>query len=198
MKNPRLLDGMNAANLLLHFIGETKPAASRDDSLRPGLRETPERFAKAWEELTAGYEVEPASVLKTFDSEGYNELILVRDIPVYSMCEHHLLPFFGVAHIGYIPKGKIVGLSKLPRLVEVFMRRLQVQERLTKEIAGALLEAVDARAVGVVLECRHMCMEARGISVQGAVTTTSTLRGDFMGEGPARAEFLSLINNRRV
>lgn len=172
---------------LLQYIGE--------DPARGGLKETPERFLKAWREWGAGYRSDPADVLKTFEdgAEKYDELILVRDIPIYSHCEHHLAPFFGKAHIAYIPNGKIVGLSKLARLADGFARRLQVQERLTSQIAHALQDALTPTGVGVVLECRHLCMESRGVRAPGTSTTTSCLLGAMKDEGPARAEFMRLV-----
>lgn len=172
---------------LLQFVGE--------DVTREGLRETPQRFLKAWRAYTSGYAQSGAEVLKTFEDGGerYDELVLVRDIPVYSHCEHHLAPFFGHAHVAYIPDGRVVGLSKLARLVDVYARRLQVQERMTQQIAHALNDALHPRGVGVVIECRHMCMEARGVRTAGTVTSTSTLLGVLKGDASARAEFLRLI-----
>lgn len=172
---------------LLQFVGE--------DPTREGLRETPARFVKAWRAYTDGYNTDPASVLKSFEDGGekYDELVLVRDIPVYSHCEHHLAPFFGRASVAYIPNGRVVGLSKLARLVDVFARRLQVQERMTQQIANALNDALQPRGVGVVVECRHMCMEARGVRTQGSSTTTSCLLGVLKTDTAARAEFLRLI-----
>lgn len=169
-----------------------------DDPEREGLLETPERFIKAWRFWCSGYYKEPADVLKSFEdgADGYHGMVVQKDIPVYSTCEHHLAPFFGVAHIGYIPNGRVVGLSKLSRLVDVFARRLQVQERLTTQVAETFNEIVKPRAVGVVIQCRHMCMESRGIQRQGAVTTTSALLGEFMTEPETRAEFLKFINGR--
>lgn len=174
---------------MLQFIGE--------DPAREGLRETPARVIKAWrEEWFSGYGKKPEEVLKAFadGSEDYDEMILVKDIPVYTHCEHHLAPFFGVAHIGYVPRRKIVGLSKLSRLVDIFARRLQVQERLTTQIAGALQEHLQPAGVGVVIQCRHLCMESRGIQRQGALTTTSKMLGVMMSKPEARAELFSLIN----
>jgi GTP cyclohydrolase I len=164
------------------------------DAGRQGLAETPKRMAKAWAEWTAGYAQDPAEVLKTFDdgAEKVDEMVLVRDIPVYSHCEHHLAPIIGVAHVAYIPNGKIVGLSKLARLVEVYARRLQVQERLTNQIADALSDSLSPLGVGVILKCRHMCMESRGIRTPGALTITSALRGCMKDEPDCRAEFLDL------
>lgn len=172
---------------LLQYVGE--------DTNREGLRETPARVLKAWREWTAGYGQEPRDILKTFEdgAEKIDELILVRDIPMWSHCEHHLAPFFGVAHIGYIPNGKIVGLSKLARLVDVFGRRLQVQERLTAQIADAISEVLEPKGVGVVIEARHMCMESRGIRRVGATTVTSAMRGALLDKPEARAEFLAMI-----
>jgi GTP cyclohydrolase I len=173
---------------LLEFIGE--------DVEREGLKETPRRFLDAWQEWCSGYEVkDPGSILKAFEdgAAGVDEMVLVRDIPIFSHCEHHLAPFFGTAHVAYIPSGKIVGLSKIPRLVQVFSRRLQVQERLTQQIASTIEEALKPKAVGVVLECRHMCMESRGVKTPGSSTTTSALRGAFKNDPSARAEFMRLI-----
>jgi GTP cyclohydrolase I len=175
--------------LIRQLLDQSIPDASRE-----GLVETPLRFAKAWNFWTSGYNYEPADVLKTFEdgAENYDELIIQKHIPVWSLCEHHLAPFFGVAHIGYLPNGKIVGLSKLSRLVDVFARRLQVQERLCGQIADALVEHLQPRGVGVILECRHSCMESRGIQRAGTVTVTSALRG-LVKEGELRAEFMSLV-----
>jgi len=179
--------GHDIAVRLLQFIGE--------DVDRGGLKETPKRFIKAWEHFSSGYKQDPKDVLKTFTdgAEKYDEMVLVRDIPVYSHCEHHLAPFFGVAHIAYIPDGKIVGLSKLSRLVDVFARRLQVQERLTNQIATAMEEHLAPKGIAVVIECRHLCMESRGIQRQGSATITSAMRGVFRDDQKARAEFFGLV-----
>jgi GTP cyclohydrolase I len=165
-----------------------------EDPDRPGLRETPARVAKAWMSWTSGYQQNPADVLKTFEdgAEQYNELIVVRNIPVYSHCEHHLAPFFGKATVGYMPNGKIVGLSKLTRLVECFSRRLQVQERMTIQIANALMETLEPKAVGVVVRCRHLCMESRGIRTAGEETVTSAMLGELQPNLAMRTEFLDL------
>ncbi len=162
---------------------------------REGLKETPDRMSKAWEHFTSGYDKDPADILKVFEdgAEDYNEMVLIKDIPVYSQCEHHLVPFFGVAHVAYIPNGRIVGLSKLSRVVDMFARRLQVQERLTNQIAQALEDNLHPQGVAVVLECRHLCMESRGICQQGHTTITSAMRGVFLNDPSARAEFLGLI-----
>ena len=168
-----------------------------EDPDRPGLHETPARVAKAWEHWTSGYGQNPVEVLKAFEdgAEEYNELIVVRGIPVYSHCEHHLAPFFGKATIGYLPKGKIVGLSKLTRLVDIFSKRLQVQERMTIQIANALMEVLEPKAVGVVVKCRHMCMESRGIRAIGEETITSAMLGELQPNLALRTEFLALTRD---
>ncbi|MES2258561.1 MAG: GTP cyclohydrolase I FolE [Pseudomonadota bacterium] len=165
-----------------------------EDPSRSGLLETPHRVQKAWRDWTCGYGQDPAQILKAFDdgAEQYNELIVVRNIPVYSHCEHHLAPFFGKATIGYVPNGKIVGLSKLTRLVDCFARRLQVQERLTTQVAEALMEHLQPKAVGVVVSCRHMCMESRGIRSVGEETVTSSMLGELQPNLALRTEFLAL------
>jgi GTP cyclohydrolase IA len=165
-----------------------------EDPDRPGLLETPHRVAKAWKHWTSGYEQDPGSVLKAFEdgAEQYNELIVVRNIPVYSHCEHHLAPFFGKATVGYMPNGKIVGLSKLTRLVDCFAKRLQVQERLTIQVANALMEHLQPKAVGVVIRCRHLCMESRGIKTAGEETVTSAMLGELQPNLAMRTEFLDL------
>nr|WP_189081048.1 GTP cyclohydrolase I FolE [Mangrovihabitans endophyticus] len=169
-----------------------------EDPDREGLQRTPARVARAYAELFAGLRVDPAQVLTTTFEANHEELVLVRDIEVMSLCEHHLLPFKGMAHVGYIPgvDGRITGLSKLARLVEVFARRPQVQERLTSQIADLLVAKLSARGVIVVLECEHMCMEMRGIRKAGARTVTSAVRGAFQRDGKVRAEAMALINAR--
>lgn len=171
---------------LFKYIGE--------DPERGGLQETPERMAKAWAEWTSGYELKPGDILKTFEdgADGVDEMVLVKDIPFYSHCEHHLAPFFGTVTIGYIPQGKIVGLSKLSRLTDIFARRLQVQERLTNQIADAITEHLNPRGVGVIIKARHMCMESRGVCQQGHHTVTSALRGAMRDQAATRAEFIEL------
>lgn len=160
---------------------------------REGLAETPSRAAKAWEFWTSGYHMNPADVLKVFEdgAQGCDEMVVVRDIPVYSKCEHHLADIFGYATVGYIPNGRIVGLSKINRLVDVFARRLQVQERMTNQVADALMEHLTPHGCGVVIKARHMCMESRGVR-QGSHTITSALRGVFKDDPTVRAEFLAL------
>ena len=169
-----------------------------EDPDRPGLRETPQRVARAWQHWTSGYEQNPAEILKVFEdgAEQYNELIVIRNIPVYSHCEHHLAPFFGTATIGYVPNGKIVGLSKFTRLVDCFAKRLQVQERLTSQVANTLMEHLQPKAVGVVVRCRHLCMESRGIRAIGEETITSAMLGELLTNLGMRTELLALERQR--
>ncbi|MFA6520980.1 MAG: GTP cyclohydrolase I FolE [Candidatus Gracilibacteria bacterium] len=164
-----------------------------EDVSRDGLKKTPSRVARSFEKLFSGYSKNPKEIITTFEDEGYDEMIVVKDIEFYSTCEHHFLPFFGKAHIGYIPNGKILGLSKLARLVEIFSRRLQNQERLTMEIANALKDLINPRGVGVVLEAKHLCMMARGVEKQGSQVVTSAMTGLFKKELNTRSEFLKLI-----
>ena len=165
-----------------------------EDPDRQGLKSTPDRVARALRELTDGYAVRPQDVIAdaVFDQD-YDEMVVVKDINFYSLCEHHMLPFFGSVHVGYLPKGKVVGLSKIPRLVDVFSRRLQIQERLTRQIAEALNEALSPRGVGVVVEARHLCMEMRGVETQGGHMMTSCMLGTFRRDPRTRAEFLDLV-----
>ena len=160
---------------------------------REGLLKTPERVAKAMQFLTHGYNLNPAEILKSaMFKEDYKQMVIVKDIEVYSMCEHHLLPFFGKAHVAYIPNGCVVGLSKIPRLVDAFARRLQVQERLTNEIRDCIQDTLNPIGVAVVIECSHLCMQMRGIQKQNSVTTTSAFTGEFLKD-TTRKEFISLI-----
>ena len=165
-----------------------------EDVERQGLKATPGRVSRALRELTDGYDVAPEDVIAgaVFDQD-YDEMVLVKDIPFYSLCEHHLLPFFGTCHVGYLPKGKVVGLSKIPRLVEVFAHRLQLQERMTREIAEALSAGLAPKGVGVVVEARHLCMEMRGIQKRGSQMITSCMLGTFRRDPRTRAEFLDLV-----
>jgi GTP cyclohydrolase IA len=163
---------------------------------REGLEKTPERAAKAMMYLTHGYGLNPLEILRSaLFTEDHTQMIVVKDIEVYSMCEHHMLPFFGKAHIAYIPNGKIVGLSKLPRIVDAFSRRMQVQERLTDEIKNCIQEALEPLGVAVVIEAQHMCMCMRGIQKQNSVTTTSSFTGAFE-KNKTRREFISLVSNK--
>tara|TARA_B100000900_G_C20551886_1_gene705081 strand:+ start:700 stop:1293 length:594 start_codon:yes stop_codon:yes gene_type:complete len=169
-----------------------------EDKDREGLKKTPLRAAKAMQFLTQGYTMEPKEILQNalFD-EDYNEMVIVKDIELYSLCEHHMLPFFGKAHIAYIPNGKIVGLSKIPRVVDVFSRRLQVQERLTEQVLECINETLEPIGVGVVIEASHMCMMMRGVQKQNSTTTTSGFRGSFK-ETDTRNEFLKLVSSSLI
>jgi GTP cyclohydrolase IA len=174
----------NATFDLLEAIGENPD--------RQGLVETPNRVAKAWLEMTSGYSKSAEEILKVFEdgAENYDQMVTVKNIPFYSHCEHHLVPFFGTVAISYIPDGKIVGLSKLSRLVQAFAKRLQVQERMTAQIADALNEHLSPKGVGVYVKARHLCMESRGICQQGSETITTALRGIILDDASAKAEFL--------
>ena len=169
-----------------------------EDKDREGLKKTPLRAAKALKFLTQGYKIEPKQILQNalFD-EDYNEMVIVKDIELYSLCEHHMLPFFGKAHIAYIPNGKIVGLSKIPRVVDVFSRRFQVQERLTEQVLDCINETLEPIGVGVVIEASHMCMMMRGVQKQNSTTTTSGFRGSFK-ETDTRNEFLKLVSSSLI
>lgn len=177
-------------NKVLTEIGE--------DPTRDGLLKTPDRVAKSWRDLTCGYKVDVNRLINEalFDVP-YSEMVLVKDIDFYSLCEHHLLPFFGKCHVAYVPDGKVIGLSKLPRLVDAFSRRLQVQERLTSQIAGIILEKVKPLGVGVVMEARHLCMEMRGSQSRHSPTVTSAMIGSFQKDSRTREEFLGFINGRQ-
>jgi len=170
-----------------------------EDPNRDGLQRTPERMAKAMRFLTRGYDEDPAALLNgALFTVNYDEMVIVKDIEMFSLCEHHLLPFFGKVHVAYIPKGKVIGLSKIPRLVDVFARRLQVQERLTTEIAETIQEAIHPLGVGVVIEARHLCMMMRGVEKQHSSTVTSAMLGDFRHEKETRDEFLALIRGKNA
>jgi GTP cyclohydrolase IA len=176
--------------VILNEIGE--------DTERQGLKDTPERVAKAYEFLTSGYHQDVDTVINgAIFEEKYDEMVIVKDIDFYSMCEHHMLPFFGKVHVAYIPDGKIVGLSKIPRLVDMFARRLQVQERFTQQIADVINEKLRPRGVAVVAEGYHMCMMMRGVQKQNSTTTTSAVHGAFRAE-KTRLEFLNLISSNRI
>lgn len=169
-------------------------ASLGEDPQREGLLKTPERVAKAMMFLTHGYDADPAKILQSaMFAEEYSQMVVVKDIEVYSMCEHHMLPFFGKAHVAYIPNGHVVGLSKIPRVVDAFARRLQVQERLTNQIRDCIHETLQPAGVAVVIECRHLCMSMRGVQKQNSVTTTSAFTGEFVHE-KTRSEFLRLIS----
>jgi GTP cyclohydrolase I len=168
-----------------------------EDPQREGLERTPERVHRALEQLTKGYQEDAEAILRgALFSVGYDEMVIVKDIEMFSLCEHHLLPFFGKVHVAYIPNGKVIGLSKLPRLVEVFARRLQVQERLTMQIAETIQNAIEPQGVGVVVEARHLCMMMRGVEKQHSAAVTSSMLGCFRDCKETREEFLSLIRQR--
>jgi GTP cyclohydrolase I len=174
---------------LIQYIG--------DDPTRGGLLETPDRVAKAWQYWGGGYGQDPKDILKVFEdgAEGVDEMVMVKDIPFYTHCEHHMAPFFGTATIAYLPEKKIVGISKLSRVLDIFARRLQVQERLTCQVADALMEHLQPMGCGVLIKARHLCMESRGVKQQGHHTVTSALRGIFKKDRDVRAEFLALARN---
>jgi GTP cyclohydrolase I len=170
-----------------------------EDPEREGLRRTPERVEKAYRWLTRGYDMTIEQVVgRGVFEEAHENMILVRDIELYSMCEHHLLPFFGKAHVAYLPAGRIIGLSKLPRIVEIFARRFQVQERLTDQVADAVMQVLEPRGAGVVIEAAHLCMMMRGVEKQNSITVTSALRGVFRDDSRTRDEFLRLVHGPRV
>ncbi|WP_259069088.1 GTP cyclohydrolase I FolE [Mucilaginibacter sp. X4EP1] len=191
------IDRYNEA-LISNLSGHYKEVLSLigENPAREGLLKTPERISKAMLYLTQGYELDAKAILTSaMFKEDYSQMVLVKDIEVYSMCEHHMLPFFGKAHVAYIPNGHVVGLSKIPRIVDVFARRLQVQERLTNEIRDCIQDTLNPMGVGVVIECRHLCMSMRGVQKQNSVTTTSAFTGGFLSE-KTRTEFLNLISAR--
>jgi GTP cyclohydrolase I len=164
---------------------------------REGLTATPERVRKAWQFLTKGYQEDPEALLKAaLFSVSYDEMVIVKDIEMFSLCEHHMLPFFGKVHVAYIPNGRVIGLSKIPRLIELFSRRLQIQERLTTQIAETIQKVIEPQGVGVVIEARHLCMMMRGVEKQHSAAVTSSMLGCFRDEEETRAEFLSLIHQR--
>lgn len=176
---------------ILEYMGE--------DPEREGLLKTPERVARAFEYMTKGYDQDPKEVINQamFTEEDYQEMVVVRDIDFYSMCEHHILPFSGRAHVAYIPRHHIVGLSKIPRLVEVFSRRLQVQERLTTQIANTIMEELNPLGVGVIIRAEHLCMRMRGVEKQNSIVTTSAMLGAFRTHQATREEFMTLVNGQR-
>ena len=170
---------------LIQYIGE--------DPKREGLKETPTRVINSWKELFSGYSQDPAEVFKVFQGEGYDQIILLKDIEMFSMCEHHLSPFFGKAHVAYIPGGKVIGVSKLARLVEIYARRLQIQERIGGQVTDALMQYLKPKGAACIIEAVHMCMRMRGVSKQHSMMVTSSLKGVFLHEPSAKAELLQLI-----
>lgn len=189
--NPQNMEAMAHVKALLEHIG--------DDPTREGLQETPKRVVKAFSEYFSGYREDPSEHLKkTFEEvEGYDELVLVSDIEVFSHCEHHMAPFVGKAHVAYIPNGRVVGLSKLARLVDGFAKRLQVQEKLTMQIAKAIEEVLEPAGVAVIIQCQHFCVCYRGVRTPNAITTTSKLTGAFLENPSSRLELFQLIQNRQ-
>lgn len=187
--NPESVEKLSALyKKVLKEVGE--------DPDREGLQKTPERVAKALQFLTHGYDLDPEAILRSaMFKEEYKQMVLVKDIEVYSLCEHHMLPFIGKAHVAYIPNGQIVGLSKIPRVVDAFARRLQVQERLTTDIRNCIQKTLKPMGVAVVIEAAHLCMQMRGIQKQNSVTTTSAFTGEFLKE-PTREEFIKLISSK--
>lgn len=184
--NEKELEMLSAYSQVLDSIGE--------DKNREGLIKTPERVAKAMKHLTQGYDQDATQILESaIFNENYQEMVIVKDIEMYSLCEHHMLPFFGKAHVAYIPNGKIVGLSKIPRVVDVFSRRLQVQERLTREIRDSIQNTLQPLGVAVVIEAQHLCMQMRGVAKQNSTTTTSAFTGIFLSDQRTREEFINLI-----
>ncbi len=179
----------DAIRKLIEAVGE--------DPDREGLRDSPRRIAAMYREVFEGLEQDPAAVLSVGFEEGHDELVILREIPFHSMCEHHFMPFHGQAHVGYLPDGRIVGLSKIARAVEIFARRPQVQERLTNQVAKCIEEVLDARGVGVVIEAEHLCMTARGVRKPGSKMVTSSMRGAFRSDANTRSEFLELIRPPR-
>jgi len=176
-----------AVTTILELIGE--------DPNRDGLKKTPHRVFKAFEHLCEGYSMDPKKVLNDALFESSNdEMVLVKDIEFYSMCEHHMLPIIGRVHVAYIPDGKVVGLSKIPRMVNIYARRLQIQEQMTEQIADAILETIQPKGVGVIVEARHMCMEMRGVEKINSTTVSSALRGLFKSDAKTREEFMSMVN----
>ena len=168
-----------------------------EDPKREGLVKTPERVAKAMQFLLHGYNLNPAEMLRSaMFKEKYSQMVVVKDIEIYSLCEHHILPFFGKAHIAYIPNGRVVGLSKIPRVVDAFARRLQVQERLTDQIRDCIQDTLEPTGVAVLIEAQHLCMQMRGVQKQNSVTTTSAFTGEFLESEKTRKEFMSIIQSK--
>jgi GTP cyclohydrolase IA len=169
----------------LKYLGE--------DPNREGLIDTPKRVVKSWGEIYSGYEKDPKDLLTTFDSDGYDQIVVLKDIELYSMCEHHMLPFFGKAHVAYIPNGRVIGISKLARLVDLFARRLQIQERIGQQVTNALMEYLDPKGAACIIEATHMCMRMRGVAKQNSIMITSSMTGVFMTKPETRNELTQLI-----
>lgn len=179
-----------------HFkkiLVESQLRAIGEDPYREGLLKTPDRVVKMWDEIYAGYEKDPAEIFTCFESDGYNQIILLRDCEIYSMCEHHCLPFFGKVHIAYIPNKKIVGISKLARLVDIYARRLQIQERIGQQVTDALMKYLKPKGAACIITAEHMCMRMRGVSKQNSTMVTSSLTGVFLEDAAAKNELIQLI-----
>jgi GTP cyclohydrolase IA len=197
MTMKKTLEPVAAQNASLAELTREMLLRLGEDPQREGLQRTPERMAQALEFLTKGYQEDPQEILQgALFTEEYDEMVIVKDVEMFSLCEHHLLPFFGKVHVAYIPNGKVIGLSKIPRLIDVFARRLQVQERLTMQIADCIQQAIAPEGVGVVIEARHLCMMMRGVEKQHSAAVTSSMLGAFRNEENTRQEFLSLIRAR--
>lgn len=179
------LIGKHSVSNQLKIIGE--------DPEREGLKETPKRVVKMWDEIYKGYSQKPEDVLTTFSADGYDQIILLKNIEMYSTCEHHMVPFFGKAHIAYIPNGKVIGISKLARLLDIYARRLQIQERLGDQVTDALMKYLQPLGAACIIEACHLCMRMRGVSKQNAIMVTSSLRGVFLEKPEARQELMQLI-----
>lgn len=187
-----IFDQDKTARMAAHYKAVLEELGENPE--REGLLKTPDRISKAMQFITQGYDIDPKEILKSaLFNEDHSEMVIVKDIELYSMCEHHMLPFFGKAHVAYIPKGSITGLSKIARVVDAFARRLQVQERLTVQVRDCIQEALDPLGVAVVIEAKHMCMMMRGVGKQNSVTTTSAFTGEFLNNATTRSEFLRLI-----
>lgn len=186
--NTKVHDAQQLIRKQLRIIGE--------DPDREGLAKTPERIVRMWSEVFGGYHQDPGSILVTdFDADGYDQIIILKNIEMYSMCEHHMLPFFGRAHVAYIPDGRVVGISKLARLVEIYSRRLQIQERIGEEVTTALMHHLKPKGAACIIEAQHLCMMMRGVGKQNSRMITSSLKGAFLEEAEARSELISLINS---
>ena len=169
----------------LQYIGE--------DPDREGLKETPNRVVKSWQEIYKGYNQDPKDLFTTFEADGYNQIVLLKDIELFSMCEHHMLPFFGVAHVAYIPGERVIGISKLARLVDIFARRLQIQERIGQQVTETLMQYLEPKGAACIIEATHMCMRMRGVAKQHSTMVTSSMEGAFLSNYPARQELMQLI-----
>lgn len=177
----------NILSQLLLYIGENID--------REGLKETPKRIIKSWDELYSGYKQDPKDIFTVFDSEDYNQIVLLKNFEIYSMCEHHMLPFFGKCHVAYIPKGKVVGISKLARLVEIYARRLQIQERIGEQVTNTLMRYLQPKGAACIIEAKHMCMCMRGVNKQNSIMTTSSIKGIFSTDSSAKNELIQLIKD---